>query len=78
MNQELYRFVKDKLNTDKMLYAVTKDEFRSAAKEFSVRMKNGSLPEARVIERYSFEEKREPTSEEKVIALFGKENVDVV
>jgi len=31
-----------------------------------------------VIERYSFEEKREPTSEEKVIALFGKENVDVV
>ena len=79
MNEELYRFAKKRLEIDKMIFAVTEDEFRQASRQFRTLMQSNQLPEACQITRYEDDEvKKEPTEEDKIIALFGKENVEIV
>lgn len=79
MNRELYLYLKESLNTDKMIYAITEDSFRQATSSFVTRRKEGTLPEAMKVERYtSEEEKKEESSVDKVLSLFGKENVEII
>lgn len=78
MNEELYYFIKQHLNTDKMIYALTPEDFRQAAGRFVQLRKSGGLPEKFNVIRYQKEDAREKTPEEKVVDLFGKDMVEVI
>ena len=78
MNRELYFFLKDTMNTDKMLYAITEDAFKNATNAFRTAMKTKTLPEPLKIERYQVEEKQEEKPEDKVKKLFGEDNVEII
>ena len=78
MNKELYVFMRDVMHTDKMLFAVTQDEFLTATNAFREKMKTGDLPDPIQIVRYEDEEDTEPSTIEKAKQLFGEENVKVV
>lgn len=78
MNKELYQFTKTQLNTDKVIFAITESDFREASALFRIMMRDNSLPEAYKVHKYSEEEEHEETPEDKVIALFGRENVEII
>lgn len=80
MNRELYEFMKDDMQTDKMLYAVSNDSFKEATNAFREAMRNNTLPEAMKVEKYSNEKEeiKEESIEDKVKKLFGEENVEVI
>lgn len=78
MNKELYFFMKDTMHTDKMLYAISKEEYQNALNAFRTAMKTKTLPEPMKIEKYQEEVKEEDSAIEKVKAFFGEENVEVV
>ena len=80
MNEQLYEFLKNVMQTDKMIYAVTAEQYLNATKLFRERMQNGTLPEPMHIERYHQvkEEKKEETAEERIVNLFGKEQVEII
>lgn len=79
MNQELYFFLKDRTDTDKMLYAITEDDFKTAVQSFASKMKAGTLPEPLKIKKWKKEEKEEENeSEKKVKELFGSDHVEVI
>lgn len=79
MNKELYFFLKDRTDTDKMLYAITEKDFKNAVKEFASKMKTGTLPEPMKVEKWKEEEtEKENDSEKKVKELFGSDHVEVL
>ena len=78
MNRELYQFTKTQLNTDKVIFAITEQDFREASALFRIMMRDNSLPEAYKVNKYKEDEVHEDTPEDKVIALFGKENVEII
>ncbi len=78
MNKELYMFTREYLNNKKMLFALTENELKDATEEFRNRMQTNTLPEAMKIKKYKAEKKSEQTPEEKVIELFGEENVEII
>jgi hypothetical protein len=78
MNEELYRFIKKRLGIDKMVFAVTESQFKEASRTFRMLMHSNQLPEACHIERYPEEKKKEETAEDKIKALFGAENVEII
>jgi DNA polymerase-3 subunit gamma/tau len=77
MNYELYFFMKDTMNTDKMLFAVTESELKKATKEFVSLMKAKTLPDPFKVERYTSKEAVEEAPEKKVMELFGKDIVTI-
>lgn len=77
-NKNLYQFLKEQLDIDKMPYAVTKDTFQRVTAEFVRRRKECSLPAPYHVERYEQEVTHEETPQEKIIALFGAENVKII
>ena len=79
MNEQLYYFLQRTVHSDKMLYAVQDSIYQDAVRLFVEKRKAGTLPEPCRIEKYTQkEEEKEMTPEEKVIALFGKENVTII
>ncbi|MBR3311759.1 MAG: DNA polymerase III subunit gamma/tau [Solobacterium sp.] len=78
MNEELYFFIKKRLGIDKMIFAITESAFRSASREFMKKMKAGELPEKKQITRYAENEVKVKSTEDKVMDLFGKENVEII
>ncbi len=78
MNEELYFFIKKRLGIDKMIFAITESAFRSASREFVRKMKAGELPEKKQITRYAANEVKIKSTEDKVMDLFGKENVEII
>lgn len=79
MNEELYFFMKREMNTDKVLFAVTDNEFKNATNAFREAMNNNSLPSK--IQVIKYEEKTQEaqaSTEDKVKELFGAENVEVI
>ena len=78
MNEEIYRFLKKRLEIDKMVFAVTEQEFKDASRQFRTLMHSNQLPEACHIERYSDAVKKEATQEDKIKELFGAENVEII
>ena len=77
-NRELYFFVKKHLGVDKMLFAITEDDFRKASELFRTMMKEDRLPEAKPVVRYEKDTEQPETPEDKVIRLFGRENVEII
>ena len=78
INRELYQFTKTQLNTDKVIFAITENDLKEASALFRIMMRDNSLPEAYKVHKYSEEEIHEDTPEDKVIALFGRENVEII
>ena len=78
VNRDLYQFTKTQMNTDKIIFAITENDFREASALFRIMMRDNSLPEAYKVTKYTEETVHEETPEDKVIALFGKENVEIV
>lgn len=79
LNQELYYFVKEQCELDKMIYAVDKESFIAITQEFKERWTKNDLPEAAIITKYQKVEKKEKkkTKEEKLVDLFGEENISI-
>jgi DNA polymerase-3 subunit gamma/tau len=79
-NRGLYGFLRDELQIDKRPYAITKSQFKEAAKQFVIRRDNNTLPEPWISQPYKDDESipHEESSEEKVINLFGKGNVEII
>ena len=80
MNEQLYEFMKNTMHTDKMIYAITETQYLSATKAFRERMQNGTLPSPMKIVRYHqvTEEKKEETPADRIINLFGKDQVEII
>ena len=78
MNRDLYQFLKDILHTDKMVYAISNDDFNEATKAFREAMINKTLPKPLEIKKYTEETQKEPDSVQKVKEIFGTENVEIV
>ncbi len=78
MNKELYGFMKDILHTDKILFAISNEEFVEATKVFREKMYTGELPDPIQITKYEEDVSEEISTIDKVKQLFGEENVKVV
>lgn len=78
MNREIYEFMRDVLHTDKVVFAITKDDFTKAKVEFVNHKKEGTLPEPIQIEKYKEESSEESSTLEKVKELFGEDNIEIV
>lgn len=78
VNKDLYEFMKNELGVDKIVFAITGKDFQDASGQFRLMMRDNSLPEAYKVEKYTDDTKKELTPEDKVIALFGKENVEII
>lgn len=78
MNKELYGFMKDILHTDKILFAISNEEFVEATKVFREKMHTGELPDPIQITKYEEDVSEEISTIDKVKQLFGEENVKVV
>ncbi len=78
MNQELYEYLYENIELDKMVYALSEEEYKEAIEAFKERRASGNLPEAITIEKYKKKEEEkgeEPDPEEKLKDLFGKEGL---
>lgn len=78
MNREIYEFMRDVLHTDKVVFAITEDDFTKAKVEFVNHKKEGTLPEPIQIEKYKEESSEESPTLEKVKELFGEDNIEIV
>ncbi len=78
MNKELYGFMKDILHTDKIIFAISNEEFVEATKVFREKMHTGELPDPIQITKYEEDVSEEISTIDKVKQLFGEENVKVV
>lgn len=78
-NKGFYFFLKDH-GIDKMPYAVTSDEFKSAASAFMTRMRNKDLPQKIQVTRWQkeTEESKQEDVFEKLVEGFGAENIEVI
>jgi hypothetical protein len=75
-NRGLYRFLKQEMKIDKMVYAVTQEQFHSLTALYIDRMNSNSLPEPMKIQRYADApakdaEEKEQDVEKKLVNLFG-------
>ena len=77
-NRELYYFLKEDLDIDKMPFAITVNEFKESANKYRELMTAGNLPEAKKITRYKKKVTKQETPEDKVLALFGEDNVEII
>ncbi|MBR4446367.1 MAG: DNA polymerase III subunit gamma/tau [Solobacterium sp.] len=78
MNEQLYFFLQRTAQIEKMLYAVPESVYQDAVRLFVEKRKAGTLPQPCAIQKYAQEVIKELTPEEKVISLFGKENVTII
>lgn len=80
LNQELHFFIKEQLELDKMIYAVGKENFIEITQEFKERMSRNELPPSAQITKYKkvVTKEKKKTTEEKLIDLFGQENIDII
>ncbi|MBR2812604.1 MAG: DNA polymerase III subunit gamma/tau [Solobacterium sp.] len=77
-NEEMYFFIKDTLKVDKVPFAMTKKSYADAVNAFRTLHGTGNLPPGYQVTKPHREEIKEPTTEEKVLALFGAANVEVI
>lgn len=77
MNEELYNYLIEHAQIDKMIYALSDAEYTEVIEAYKARRTSGDLPEATKIERYQTIEKKgdTPNTEEKLQELFGKEGI---
>lgn len=79
-NQDLYYFIKEQLNIDKMIYAISNEEFKKITSLFIEKREQQTLPEPAQIVKYkkAVVKEKKKTSEEKLIDLFGEENISII
>ena len=77
-NRELYYFLKEDIDIDRMPFAITVNEFKDDINKFRELRTSGNLPEAKKITRYKKKTIKQETPEDKVIALFGEDNVEII
>ena len=81
LNRELYDFVNNNLLVHKMIYAITEKDFKDASSRYRELMRVHSLPAPLEIEFYADDAstmKKEETTEEKVLNMFGADLVEIV
>ena len=80
MNEQLYEFLKTTMQTDKMIFAITEEQYLSATQSFRQRMQSKTLPAPMKISRYHqvTEEKKEETPVDRIMNLFGKDQVEII
>lgn len=80
MNLELYKFIKDKLDIDKMIFGLTENQYKDVLALFKKSVEQGTLPNPYLVRRYEIKEEKPVVIEpvDKVIDLFGLENVNIV
>ena len=78
MNEQLYLFLKRNTDSEKMIYAVPEQVYKEAVRLFVEHRKAGTLPQPMEIVKYEENTPKELTPEEKVINLFGKDNVTII
>ena len=68
------------MHKNKKIFAVSNEHSKEIITMFKERMQSNSLPAPAVIEVKSVatDEKKEPTTEEIVVGLFGKDNIVVM
>ncbi|MEE0830781.1 MAG: DNA polymerase III subunit gamma/tau [Longicatena sp.] len=77
---EFNTFTTELLHKNKKIFAVSNEHSKEIITMFKERMQSNSLPAPAVIEVKSVatDEKKEPTTEEIVVGLFGKDNIVVM
>lgn len=71
-NKGYYEFFKDKLNIDKMVYAVTSEQLQRVSSTYAAKLRSGQLPPPAIIERYQeIAPVKELTTEELLQQDFG-------
>ena len=77
---EFNTFTTELLRKNKKIFAVSNEHSKEIITMFKERMQSNSLPAPAVIELKSVttDEKKEPTTEEIVVGLFGKDNIVVM
>ena len=79
-NRELYTVLKSH-TLDRMPFVITRGRYEEAVNAFRVRSKDHTLPEPKAIERWQEliqNDDQAERTEESVMNLFGKENVEVI
>ena len=79
-NRELYTVLKNH-TLDRMPFVITRGRYEEAVNAFRVRSKDHTLPEPKAIERWQEliqNDDQAERTEESVMNLFGKENVEVI
>ena len=79
-NQDLYYFIKDQLGIDKMIYAISNDDFKKVTLLFMEKREQQTLPEPAKIVKYkkAIVKEKKKSNEEKLIDLFGEENISII
>ncbi len=78
MNIELYEFIKNKLNIDKMIYGISDSQQQRVSELFMSRKKENTLPNPLLIKKHIIEKKEDESDLEKLYDLFGKENIEII
>ncbi|MCI6272514.1 MAG: DNA polymerase III subunit gamma/tau [Erysipelotrichaceae bacterium] len=78
MNIELYEFIKNKLNIDKMIYGISDLQQQRVSELFMSRKKENTLPNPLLIKKHIIEKKEDESDLEKLYDLFGKENIEII
>ena len=79
-NRQLYKTLKERA-VDRMPFVISKKRYDEAVSAFRLCSRDHTLPQPKVIERWQEEEQKDnqaEQTEESVMNLFGKENVEVI
>ncbi|MCI5722454.1 MAG: DNA polymerase III subunit gamma/tau [Erysipelotrichaceae bacterium] len=77
MNRNLYQFIKEQLQIDKMMYVTTSENFKNATVQYVELMKANNLPEPMKIIRYQIEKEKEITLEERAKDIFNPDILEI-
>ncbi len=77
MNRNLYQFIKEQLQIDKMMYVTTSENFKNATVQYVELMKTNNLPEPMKIVRHQIEKEKEITLEERAKDIFNPDILEI-
>lgn len=77
MNRNLYQFIKEQLQIDKMMYVTTSENFKNATVQYVELMKANNLPEPMKIVRHQIEKEKEITLEERAKDIFNPDILEI-
>lgn len=78
VNIELYKFIKENLDIDKMVFGLTEDQYKEILNLFTQKVATGTLPNPYKVNRYKIKKEKEIKPIDRVIDLFGLENVEII
>lgn len=78
INIELYKFIKENLDIDKMVFGLTENQYKEILDLFTQKVATGTLPNPYKVNRYKIKKEKEIKPIDRVIDLFGLENVEII